>query len=141
LTRLRPCGTVCSQPTWDSTLEAILTALGTAMIAATLPPLAKPDDGGIRIFDFPRLQIAAISGLVLVLLLVLLLRDDGSVLQDLWLCVLRARALYQAYRMYPYTPLHRKRVQDSVHTNPASTLSVLYANVLMSDRNAQSRCG
>lgn len=115
-------------------MGAILTVLGTAMIAATLLPLAKLDDWWIRIFDFPRLQIGAISALVL--LLTLLVRAESSVLQNLWLCGLAACSLYQAYCMYPYTWLHAKQVQDSRNANPTSTLGVLCANVLMSNRNA-----
>lgn len=117
-------------------MEVFLTLLGTLMIVATLLPLAKLDDWWIRIFDFPRLQIAAISALVLVL--TLLLRDDPGVVQNLWLAALAACTLYQAYRMYPYTPLHAKQVQDSRRAD--STLSVLCANVLMSNRNAAGLC-
>lgn len=40
------------------------------------------------------------------------------------------------FRMYPCTPLHGKQVQDSRRTNPDSTLSMVCANVLMSNRNA-----
>ena len=48
------------------------------MIVATLLPLAKLDDWWIRIFDFPRLQIAVISALVLVLTLLVRARTLGS---------------------------------------------------------------
>ena len=108
------------------------------MIVATLLPLAKLDDWWIRIFDFPRLQIAAISALVLVL--TLFVRQDAGFVQNLWLVALTACTLYQAYRMYPYTPLHAKQVQDSRRADPQSTLSVLCANVLMSNRNAAGLC-
>lgn len=104
------------------------------MIVATLLPLAKLNDWWIRIFDFPRLQIAVISTLVLVL--TLLVRQDPGSVQNLWLTALTATTLYQAFRMYPCTPLHGKQVQDSRRTNPDSTLSMLCANVLMSNRNA-----
>jgi hypothetical protein len=70
------------------------------MIVATLLPLAKLDDWWIRILDFPRLQIAVISTLVLVLTLVV--RQDPGVAQNLWLAALTASTLYQAFRMYPY---------------------------------------
>jgi endonuclease/exonuclease/phosphatase (EEP) superfamily protein YafD len=108
------------------------------MIGATLLPLAKLDDWWIRIFDFPRLQIAAISALVLVL--TVLVRRDPGVVHSLWLVALIACTLYQAYRMYPYTPLHSKQVQDSHSADPASTFSVLCANVQMSNRNAAGLC-
>ena len=120
--------------TKEQELEHALTALGTLMIAATLLSLSKLDDWWVRVFDFPRLQIAAVATLVLVLTVVL--RDEGSTAQNLWLAALGACAAYQAYRMAPYTRLHAKQVQDSRHASADTTLGVLCANVLMSNRNA-----
>lgn len=108
--------------------------LGALMIAATLLPEARLDDWWVRIFDFPRLQIAVVSALVLVLGVTL--HDDPGVLFALWFAALLACTVYQAYRMLPYTPLHTKQVQDSRDADGASSLSVLCANVLMDNRNA-----
>jgi endonuclease/exonuclease/phosphatase (EEP) superfamily protein YafD len=115
-------------------LESILTLLGALMIVTTLLPLAKLDDWWIRIFDFPRLQISAVSALVLVL--TLLVREEPGVVENLLLAALAACALYQAYRMYPYTPLHAKQVETAAARTRIQTVSVLCANVLMSNRNA-----
>jgi endonuclease/exonuclease/phosphatase (EEP) superfamily protein YafD len=119
-------------------LDLILTLLGTLMIVATLLPLAKLDDWWVRIFDFPRLQIAVVS--VLLLVLTLIRRQDAGVAQNLWLAALAGCTAYQAYRMFPYTPLYAKQVQDSHRADPDATLSVLCANVLMSNRNAAGLC-
>lgn len=105
------------------------------MIVATLLPFARLDDWWIRIFDFPRLQIAVLSACVLALSW--LTRTGAGLLHDLWLTALAACAAYQAYRMAPYTPLHAKQVQDSRREDPDATLSVLCANVLMSNRHAE----
>ena len=99
-------------------LETSLTLLGTLMIAATLLPLARLDDWWIRVFDFPRLQVATISALLL--LLMLLVSDEPGPARTLWMAALAACAAYQAYRMHPYTRLHAKQVQDSRHADPAS---------------------
>jgi endonuclease/exonuclease/phosphatase (EEP) superfamily protein YafD len=115
-------------------LETVLTLLGTLMIVATLLPLAKLDDWWIRVFDFPRLQVATVSALVLALMM--LVRDDSSAVENVWLVALAACTAYQAYRMHPYTRLHGKQVEDSRHADPDSSVSVLCANVLMSNRNA-----
>jgi endonuclease/exonuclease/phosphatase (EEP) superfamily protein YafD len=117
------------------TLDLILTLVGTVMIVATLLPFARLDDWWIRIFDFPRLQIAVVS--VVLVALALLVRENPGVIHDAWLVALAACALYQAYRMYPYTPLHAKQVQDSHRADPDATLSVLCANVLMSNRKVE----
>jgi endonuclease/exonuclease/phosphatase (EEP) superfamily protein YafD len=115
-------------------LDFILTLLGTLMIVATLLPFARLDDWWVRIFDFPRQQITVVSALVL--LLTLFVRQDASSVQNLWLAALAACTLYQGWRMFPYTPMHSKQVQDSQRTDPDATLSVLCANVLMSNHNA-----
>jgi endonuclease/exonuclease/phosphatase (EEP) superfamily protein YafD len=119
-------------------LDPILALLGTLMIVATLLPLARLDDWWVRIFDFPRLQIAVVSAVLLVLVL---LRDrGGGPLQTLWLAALAACTVYQAWRMAPYTPLFARQVQDSRGADPDATISVLCANVLMSNRNAAGLC-
>jgi endonuclease/exonuclease/phosphatase (EEP) superfamily protein YafD len=120
-------------------LDLILTLLGTLMIVATLLPFARLDDWWIRIFDFPRLQIAVMSSLVGVVSM--LVREDAGLAENLWLAALSACTLYQAYRMFPYTPLHAKQVQDSRRCDPDASLSVLCANVLMSNRNAPGLAG
>ena len=114
-------------------LEAILTTFGVLMIAATLLPLAKLDDWWVRVFDFPRLQIATLSALILVLMLSV--QVEPSSVDRLWLSALAACTAYQAWRMHPYTPLHAKQVQDSQGAAPDSVVSLLCANVLMSNRN------
>jgi endonuclease/exonuclease/phosphatase (EEP) superfamily protein YafD len=119
-------------------LDIILTLLGTLMIVATLLPFARLDDWWIRIFDFPRLQIAVISSLVLVTSA--LVREDAGAGEYLWLAALGACSVYQGFRMLPYTPLHAKQVQDSRRSDPDASLSVLCANVLMSNRNAAGLC-
>ncbi|KQW46788.1 hypothetical protein ASD88_09900 [Pelomonas sp. Root662] len=108
------------------------------MIVATLLPLARLDDWWVRVFDFPRLQIAAVSAAVLVL--TPLVRDDAGMLHNLWLAALAACTLYQGWRMFPYTPLHAKQVQDSEGGDPAAKISLLCANVLMSNRSAAGLC-
>ncbi|MCW5659728.1 MAG: endonuclease/exonuclease/phosphatase family protein [Burkholderiaceae bacterium] len=122
----------------EKALETVLTLLGTLMIVATLLPLARLDDWWIRIFDFPRLQIAAVSSVVLVLMM--LVRDGSGAAQNLWLAALAACTVYQAYRMHPYTALHGKQVRDSERATPDTTLSVLCANVQMNNRNAAGLC-
>lgn len=108
------------------------------MIVATLLPFARLDDWWIRIFDFPRLQIAVVSAVVLVL--TGLVHEGSGLVHSLWQLTLAACALYQAWCMLPYTPLQAQQVQDSAHADPAATVSLLCANVLMSNRNAAGLC-
>jgi hypothetical protein len=67
-----------------------------------------------RLVD-PRLRLSAPADrgdLGVVLVLTLLVREDWR-LRGLWLAALAACTLYQAYRMYPYTPLHAKQVRTA----------------------------
>jgi endonuclease/exonuclease/phosphatase (EEP) superfamily protein YafD len=112
-----------------------LIALGALAIATTLLPLSRSDVWWIRINDFPRLQIAALAAAVLAACLLLdAFRGTGA--GQLFIAVLVLCLLYQGYRVFPYTALARKQVQGSVSPRADSCLSLLFANVLMSNRNA-----
>lgn len=104
------------------------------LIVATLLPLARLDDWWVRVFDFPRLQIALLSALVLIALLAV--RHGSGWLSNLWIVALAGCCAYQTWRMAPYTPLYPKQVQDSQDADPDAHISLLCANVLMSHRSA-----
>lgn len=104
------------------------------MIAATLLPLIRRNDWWIRIFDFPRLQITIV--LAFTLGLYLLVREHPGPAEDIFLAALVLCLGYQAYKMYPYTPLARKQVQPSRKAREDSTIGLLFSNVLMTNRKA-----
>jgi len=117
-------------------LHSVGLALGIAGLLATLLPLLRQTIWWIRVCDFPRLQIGAallLSGLLLAL--------PGG---PHWLAhpqivqaILGAAMLYQATRIWPYTPWHRKQVQNSQRPpNDPNHLSLLVTNVLMYNRTA-----
>lgn len=103
------------------------------MVVATVLPLLRKDAWWIRIFDFPRLQITFILSATLASYLIF--TWDSSLAENLFLGVLSACLIYQSYMMYPYTPLARKQVQQSVNGKSDSAFSLLFANVLMDNRN------
>lgn len=106
------------------------------MIAATLLPLLRKDAWWVRIFDFPRLQITFIVAVTLAAYLTFTFSWEAGLYEKLFLFALSACLVYQGYMMYPYTPLARKQVEQSLSTDSDSSLSLLFANVLMSNRNA-----
>jgi endonuclease/exonuclease/phosphatase (EEP) superfamily protein YafD len=114
--------------------------LGGLGVVATLLPLLRQTAWWIRVFDFPRLQIVVGLLLSLPLLQVLDTPATGLLAHFPSLLVLAAIA-YQATRIWPYTPLHRKQVHDSqrVATDNGNHISLLVTNVLMYNRDA-SRC-
>ena len=113
--------------------------LGGVAIVATLLPLLRQTAWWIRVCDFPRLQIVAALALSLVAALALpRLPGWGHVAFAGCLVV---ALLYQASRIWPYTPLHREQVAAASRppTDTANHLSIMVANVLMFNRDA-SRC-
>jgi endonuclease/exonuclease/phosphatase (EEP) superfamily protein YafD len=114
-------------------VQALLLALGGAMIAATALPLVRAQAWWIRWFDFPRLQILAVSAAVLAAYLPF---AGGSGLSLAFAALLAASAGYQCYMMFPYTPLCRRQVERARRATPESTVCVLFANVLMENRES-----
>jgi endonuclease/exonuclease/phosphatase (EEP) superfamily protein YafD len=113
-------------------MQGILVGLGVLMLAATTVPLIRRDDWWIRVFDFPRLQITVL--LAVALAGHLALGNPGSGVEVAYLGALALAFLHQAYRMYPYTPLHHKQVQRNGRAGEDSSVSLLFANVLMTNR-------
>lgn len=115
-------------------MEWFLTVVGGVMVVMTVLPFVKSDAWWIRIFDFPRVQTASISVAVLVAYPFFVGGYDNArygFVGALVLCV-----VYQAYRMFPYTPLARKQVQQSRRARRDEQLTLLFANVLQTNRDA-----
>lgn len=80
-------------------------------------------------WDFPRLQIGGAALVALAAVQRLPRGRPRSVLS----AALGGCALYQARKVYPYTPLHRKQVMNAAAPDPDRRLCVLIANVLMTN--------
>ena len=119
-------------------LHWLLVGVGGLMLLATALPLLRKDDWWVRVFDFPRLQIAALTSLVMVALV----WEEGRALigaphaEQALIALLAVAVAYQCYRMLPYTPLARQQVQASRAGAPEARVSLLFANVLMPNRAA-----
>ena len=113
--------------------------LGGAALLATLLPLLRQTAWWIRVCDFPRLQIVA--ALALSLVAALALPGPAGPWPTAFAMALGMALGYQAYRIWPYTPLHRRQVADASRpaSDTANHLSIMVANVLMFNRDA-SRC-
>jgi endonuclease/exonuclease/phosphatase (EEP) superfamily protein YafD len=114
-------------------VKLLLITIGVLMILATVLPFLRKDEWWIRIFDFPRLQITLITAVVIAAYLPF---RGESVAEHGFLVSLVLCLLYQGYMMYPYTLLSPKQVQQSKQPTKESTVSLLFANVLMENRNA-----
>lgn len=158
-------------------MKMLLMALAVLFIMATVLPFLRSDAWWIRIFDFPRAQIA-VAG-ILITAAYVVFWDTTRVVEDVVLGLLVICVGYQAVMMFPYTRFAPKQVvaadaspaaaggsgADTGHTaaeagndadaghaaeapNDAATrhapagsaarLSLLIANVLMTNREADA---
>jgi endonuclease/exonuclease/phosphatase (EEP) superfamily protein YafD len=122
-------------------MKILIIIIGLFLIFATVLPLLPKDAWWIRIFDFPRLQIMAIT--VIILLIYLFFYDLQNLFNLIFCLALLAAAAYQAFCIFPYTMLATKQVEDSSKQydpsgkqNDPSCFSLMVANVLMSNRSA-----
>ena len=103
------------------------------MIIATALPILQKEAWWIRVFNFPRLQIIIITALTLTTYW--LLEGNHGAAGYLFLAVLRVCLIYQVYKIYPYTFFSPKQVQRSRIPREESSVSLLFANVLMGNHN------
>ena len=117
-------------------LERAVAGFGMLLVLVTALPLVPSNEWWVRIWDFPRLQIAALLAALIAAVPALFgLKRPGA------LALLGALLLalaFQGARMLPYTPLHAvqaERLAASDCPRP-SRLSLLTANVLMTNRRS-----
>ena len=111
-------------------------ALAAVVIAWTALPLLRHEVWWIRIFDFPRRQIAVLT--LLSVLAYVWLAGFDSPLDWLLVGALLACAAYQLVRIGIYTPLYKKQVKDAVDPDSDHCVGVVVANVLTPNRNAEA---
>jgi endonuclease/exonuclease/phosphatase (EEP) superfamily protein YafD len=111
----------------------LLTAL---LVLATLLPLSRAKAWWVRGLDFPRSQIAALAALTLAGQFLASAERDGVGWVSAGLCA--AVLIYQAGWIWSFTPLHRREVAKARGTAPGQHVRMLAANVLMTNRNAQT---
>ncbi|MFB6248911.1 MAG: endonuclease/exonuclease/phosphatase family protein [Salinibacter sp.] len=110
--------------------------LGAALffIGGTLLPLLSHDHWTVRLFDFPRLQMAG-GGLLTLAGLVAAGPSSAveyAVMVGLGLCLVD-----QIDRILPYTPLAPRQVRPAEKKQADRTLSLLVCNVEIENRDAQ----
>ncbi|WP_300974233.1 endonuclease/exonuclease/phosphatase family protein [Sphingomonas sp. LHG3406-1] len=114
--------------------KRVVWALGLLLAVATFLPIASTNEWWVRIFDFPRVQIAALIAIVLVTLVGLRAwRTTRSLLLGIALLVALA---YQVVRIWPYTRFAEEEVATAPACPSADRLRLLEANVLQSNRDS-----
>ncbi|THH41356.1 endonuclease/exonuclease/phosphatase family protein [Neolewinella litorea] len=114
-------------------LRILAYVLGTIGVLGTLMPFLKYDDWWIRGFDYPRQQLAFL--LFLAAICWILSNPQNTALNITVSVILVLSALYQAYRIYPYTTLHGKDAKDAeIVDRPEGHLSLMMSNVLQTNK-------
>ncbi len=108
--------------------------LALLVIVATALPLVRSRAWWVRGFDFPRLQLAIIALVLLLAWPWLGPRDPAGLLLA---AALLASLALQAWRIWPYTRLHRVQTQWARESS-AGRLRVMVANVLQDNRHAET---
>jgi endonuclease/exonuclease/phosphatase (EEP) superfamily protein YafD len=99
---------------------------------STMLPFLRTGIWWIRILDFPRLHIAALSLLTLGLLLYY--RKRSRVVHAIMFVVVLLCFLYQSYKVYPYTPLAAQQVRWSEKHLSSGMIKLLITNIKMEGR-------
>ncbi len=108
--------------------------LGLVVVVASLLSLVRHKAWWVRVWDFPRLQLAVL-GMTALLLLAATRAWDGWPGIALGALVAAAVA-FQSALVWRYTPLAPREVQRSRSGDPARRLSLVVSNVLQSNREA-----
>lgn len=105
------------------------------LVLVSILPVLRIGHWTVRIFDFPRMQIAFIT--LIAFVLSLFVSHKPLWFNGLEIATLVA-LLHQLRWIFTYTPLHKKEVvkQEKASSNTQRQLSILSANVLMPNRQA-----
>jgi endonuclease/exonuclease/phosphatase (EEP) superfamily protein YafD len=117
-------------------VQEIGVATAGIVVLLTALPLLRHEAWWIRIFDFPRRQIALLT-LFTIPAYSALAGFDGA-LDRIVVGALSLCALYQLVRIGMYTPLFAKQAKDASPVPNDRRLGIVVANVLTPNRNAEA---
>jgi endonuclease/exonuclease/phosphatase (EEP) superfamily protein YafD len=111
----------------------VVWVLSALPIAATLLPIVETSRWWVRVWDYPRLQLAVTLGVsaVLQLLVVPMTLPTAALLAVTVACL-----GWQLSLVYPYTRLAATQVLSAEKTDSSATISILVANVLKDNRDS-----
>jgi endonuclease/exonuclease/phosphatase (EEP) superfamily protein YafD len=135
LRRAFPSSPATPRPYQTPVFDTLLILLTAVLVVLTLLPLARSQQWWIRIWDFPRLQLACVAAVLAIAALALARTAPswGWALAGLCsLCLLSHLAA-----IVGFTPLASKESLDADLSDDPPQLSLLMSNVQMSNRQAE----
>jgi endonuclease/exonuclease/phosphatase (EEP) superfamily protein YafD len=112
----------------------ILPILGALLVLPTILPLSTISWWWVRVWDFPRLQLAILYLVAIALLYVLAPRGWSRFIIA---CALVLCLAYQLSWIYAYLPIAPTQTQRATTTSRQHTLRIMVANILMTNRSAE----
>ncbi|GAC1373503.1 MAG: endonuclease/exonuclease/phosphatase family protein [Aquirhabdus sp.] len=120
----------------------IIEFISSLVVFSTVWCLLSRNEWWVRCFDFPRLQILMVGGLIWLALVHTVYQSfsqHNSYVNGLLLCLaLTGSLLYQAWMVLPYTLFWRKQVMQTQAPDRNSMISLLVSNVLTPNQNYQA---
>jgi len=116
-------------------LKTILTTFGFIVIISTFMPFVAFDFWWVRMFDFPHVQLTAITGLAIILYF---LKFDFKEYRDyIFVLVLVSCLIFQFSKIYPYTVFANFEVLNASQA-PKSKISIYTANVFQKNKKSEA---
>lgn len=130
-------------------IRIVISVLAAALTLSTAMPFVRANEWWIRGFDFPRVHACVFILVVLAAYGVVVavdVRRGGFVpglsgLSLAWLCVPIALVLalaWQGYRIFPYTPLAAREMEDAAESVPERAIRLLIFNVRYDNRDTKA---
>ena len=110
--------------------------LGIIGVVGTAVPIIRHQAWWIRIFDFPRLQLAGVCLLSVALYGLISFRETGGPFDHFLAAAAALCFIHQARQIFPYTPFASRQVQNAGSPLSPASLRLLVSNVLMTNRRA-----
>jgi endonuclease/exonuclease/phosphatase (EEP) superfamily protein YafD len=121
---------------WERASAAAVCAAG-FVTSATLLPLIRKGYWWLRIWDFPRLQIASVGAISAAALAYSLLNKTGKRREALALAAAGASVAVQLGQVIRYTPLFPKQSLRADPSQRSGNVRLLISNILMTNRQAE----
>lgn len=121
-----------------STCRLVVGLLFLILIIGTAVPLIRGNAWWIRVFDFPRIQIAALIGLVVVCYAVLRLFGRSRAWDHALAALAGLALLWQLYSIAPYTALYPNEIAQSRAEDDSNRISILAFNELYDNREVEA---
>lgn len=113
-----------------------LYVIGAFMLIATAAPFLKADAWWVRIFDFPRVQVAFIAAIVIILWIAFVKRYSPAGAG--FLLALLAAIVIQLVQIWPHTKFAAVQSAGALNINPDACISLLITNVYQPNDKYQS---